>query len=215
MKEKIAAAIIPGAASGKVIRRAMVRRPAPMLAAASSRRSSMPRRVAMRISTAIGAASTVWPRAMAIGLPSIAAGSKSRNRPSAVTIWGMTSGPRTRAKTAERSGSSLRTNAVAAVTPMISENTVLMAAIRALRESAAGHLLPSANSALYQFSVQVSGGNAAKALSLKEVTRMTTIGSAKNSRITVATAVRTIRPVRVLRSSIMRRSSSYGWRPAS
>jgi hypothetical protein len=59
MKEKIAAAIMPGAASGKVIRRAIVRRPAPMLAAASSNRSSMPRRVAIRISTAIGAASTV------------------------------------------------------------------------------------------------------------------------------------------------------------
>ena len=95
---------------------------------------------------------------------------------------------------------------------MISENTVLRAATKALSESAAGHLLPSANSALYQFSVHASGGNAAKALLLKEVTRMTTIGSARNSRITVAMAIRAIRPARVLRSSIMTRSSSYGWR---
>ncbi|WP_245237467.1 hypothetical protein [Streptomyces iakyrus] len=151
---------------------------------------------------------------MAIGLPSIAAGSKNRNRPSAVTIWGMTRGPRTRAKTAERSGSSLRTRAVAAVTPMIKENTVLKAAISADRDSAAGHLLPSANRALYQFSVHVSGGNEAKALLLKEVTRMTTIGSARNSRITVETAVSAMRPARDLRSSIMSRSSSYGWPPA-
>ncbi|GKQ41354.1 hypothetical protein ALMP_78710 [Streptomyces sp. A012304] len=163
----------------------------------------------------MGEASTVWPRAMAMGLPSIAAGSKNRNRPSAVTIWGMTSGPRTRAKTAERRGSSLRVRAVAAVTAMIRENTVLRAATRADRESAAGHLLPSANRALYQFSVHASGGKAAKALLLKEVTRMTTIGRARNSRMTVATAVRAMRPARDLRSSIMTRSSSYGWRPGS
>ncbi|GAA3806670.1 hypothetical protein GCM10022403_045950 [Streptomyces coacervatus] len=91
-----AAATTPGMASGKVMHRATVRRPAPMLAAASSRRSSMPLSVAMRIITAIGEASTVWPRAMAIGLPSMAAGSKSRNRPRATTTWGMISRARTR-----------------------------------------------------------------------------------------------------------------------
>ncbi|CAM5713169.1 hypothetical protein SALBM311S_04207 [Streptomyces alboniger] len=79
----------------------------------------------------------------------------------------------------------------------------------------AGHLLPSANRALYQFSVHTFGGKSAKALLLKEVTRMTTIGSARNSRITVAMAVSAIRPARVLRSSIMTRSSSYGWRRGS
>lgn len=67
-----------------------------MLAAASSSRSSMPFSVAMRIITAMGEASTVWPSAMAIGLPSIEAGSKSRNRPSAMTTWGITRGARTR-----------------------------------------------------------------------------------------------------------------------
>jgi hypothetical protein len=38
------------------------------------------------------------------------------------------------------------------------------------------------------------------------------IGSARNSRMTVATAVRVIRPATVLRSSIMTRSSSSGSR---
>jgi hypothetical protein len=54
-----------------------------MLAAASSSRSSIPRSVAARISTAIGEASTVCPGAIASGLPGIAAGSKSRNGPRA------------------------------------------------------------------------------------------------------------------------------------
>lgn len=63
-------------------------RGAGLLAAASSSRSSIPRRVAIRISTAIGEASTVCPRAMAMGLPSMAAGSNGRSDPSSSTASG-------------------------------------------------------------------------------------------------------------------------------
>ncbi len=55
----------------------------------------MPFRVEIMMRIAIGAASTVWPRAMARGLPSMPAGSKNRNRPSAMTTWGMSIGART------------------------------------------------------------------------------------------------------------------------
>ena len=59
----------PGRISGSVMRRNAVRRLAPRLSAACSRRTSKPWSVAAMMMTTTGRASTVWPSAMARMLP--------------------------------------------------------------------------------------------------------------------------------------------------
>ena len=92
MKANSAPAMIPGRTIGIVTDRRVRVRLAPRLIAAHSRRSSKFFNVAATMIVTYGMASTEWPNTIPIGEPSRRSGTYIRNRPTASTITGSTSG---------------------------------------------------------------------------------------------------------------------------